>query len=54
MMHKRTRLSDLVGDVLWHLKSNGAWRYKLSDIYATPEVDQAVAELSAAEKLKAA
>ena len=52
--HKRTRLSDLVSDVLWHLKSNGAWRYKLSDIYATPEVDQAVAELSAAEKLKAA
>ncbi len=52
--HKRTRLNDLVGDVLWHLKRNGPWRYKLSDIYYTPEVDQAVAELGAAEKLKAA
>ena len=52
--HKRTRLNDLVGDVLWHLKRNGPWRYKLSDIYYTPEVDQAVAELLTAEKLKAA
>ncbi|MCA1626033.1 MAG: IS630 family transposase [Acidobacteria bacterium] len=52
--HKRTRISDLVGDVIWHLKGNGPWCYKLSDIYHTPEVDQALAELVAARKLKAA
>ena len=52
--HKRTLLADLVGDVVWHLKRNGPWRYKLSDIYYTPEIDQAVAELVAARKLKAA
>lgn len=52
--HKRRRLADLVSDVVWHLKRNGPWRYKLSDIYSTPEIDQAVAELAAARKLKAA
>ena len=52
--HKRTRIEDLVSDVVWHLKRNGPWRYKLSEIYYQPEVDAAVAELTAAEKLKAA
>ncbi len=52
--HKRTRLSDLIGDVVGHLKRNGPWRYSLSDIYYTSEIDQAVAELIAARKLKAA
>jgi transposase len=52
--HKRKRLRDLVADVIWHLKINGPWPYKLSEIYYTPEVDAAVAELIAAEKLKAA
>lgn len=52
--HKRTLLADLVGDVVWHLKRNGPWRYQLSDIYYAPEIDQAVAELVAARKLKAA
>lgn len=52
--HKRTLLADLVGDVVWHLKRNGPWRYKLSDIYYAPEIDQAVAELVGARKLKAA
>jgi transposase len=52
--HKRTRISDLVGDVVWHLKGNGPWRYKLSDLYYTPEIDQAVAEVADAQKLKAA
>ena len=52
--HKRTRLTDLVGDVVWHLSRNGPWRYRLSELYYTAEVDAAVAELSAAEKLKAA
>ena len=52
--HKRGRIEDLVGDVVWHLKRNGPWRYKLSEIYYQPEVTAAVAELAAAEKLKAA
>ncbi len=52
--HKRTQISDVVGDVLWHLKANAPWRYKLSRIYYTPEVDQAVAELATTRKLKAA
>jgi transposase len=52
--HKRTRLAELVLDVMWHLKHNGPWRYRLSEIYYAPEVDAAVAELLIAEKLKAA
>ncbi len=52
--HKRTHIAELVGDVVWHLKRNGPWRYKLSEIYNEAEVDRAVIELSAAEKLKAA
>lgn len=52
--HKRTRLAELVSDVMWHLKGNGPWRYRLSEIYYSPEVDAAVDELLAAEKLKAA
>ncbi len=52
--HKRNRIADLVSDVVWHLKRNGPWRYKLSEIYYAPEVDTALAELKMAEKLKAA
>lgn len=52
--HKRKRLRELVGDVVWHLRVNGPWRYRLSEIYYTQEVTQAVAELHAAAKLKAA
>jgi len=52
--HKRTRIADLVNDVKWHLRSNGPWRYKLSSIYYTPEIDAEVAELRATQKLKAA
>lgn len=52
--HKRTDIAQLVGDVVWHLKANDPWRYKLSKIYYTPEVDQAVADLAAMRKLKAA
>ena len=52
--HKRTGIAELVSDVLWHLKRNGPWRYRLSEIYYAPEVDAAIAELLAAEKLKAA
>ena len=52
--HKRKRLRDLVGDVVWHLRVNGPWRYRPSEIYYTPEVTQAVAELKAMANLKAA
>jgi len=52
--HRRKCITELVADVVWHLKRNGPWRYKLSEIYYAPEVDRAVAELLAAEKLKAA
>ena len=52
--HKRGRIADLVDDVKWHLKRNGPWRYQLPSIYYTPEIDTAVAELSDAQKLKAA
>jgi transposase len=52
--HKRTRLADPVSDVMRHLKRNGPWQYRLSEIYYAPGVEAAVAELLAAEKLKAA
>lgn len=52
--HKRKCITELVADVVWHLKRNGPWRYRLSEIYYVPEVDRAVDELLAAEKLKAA
>jgi len=52
--HKRTGILDLVDDVVWHLKANAPWQYKLSRIYYAPEVDQAVADLAATRKLKAA
>ncbi len=52
--HKRTSITDLVSDVVWHLKANAPWQYKLSEIYYTPEVDSAVTELSTERKLKAA
>jgi transposase len=52
--HQRKQLAELVADVVWHLKRNGPWRYKLSEIYYTPEVDAALGELVAARQLKAA
>lgn len=52
--HKRKRITELVADVGWHLKRNGPWRYKLSEIYYTPEVTAALSELGDTEKLKAA
>ena len=52
--HKRTQIDEVVGDVVWHLKANAPWRYKLSRIYYTPEVAQAVTELATTRKLKAA
>jgi len=52
--HKRTRIADLVSDVVWHLKRNGPWRYRLSELYYEAEVDAAMAELLTAEKSMAA
>ena len=52
--HKHKWITDLVSDVVWHLKRNGPWRYILSGIYYAPEVDAAVVGLVAAEKPKAA
>ncbi len=37
--HTRRRLRTLVVDVEEHLAENGPWKYRLSEIYYTPEVD---------------
>jgi putative transposase len=52
--HRRKRLRDLIEDVRRHLRVNGPWRYKLSEIYDTPEITAAVAELESAAQLLAA
>ncbi len=52
--HKRKRLRDLVGDVLRHLRSNGPWPYKLSQLYYTPQVTRAVEEIYRTGQLQAA
>ena len=52
--HKRTRLDELVTDVKEHLRWNGPWRYRLSEIYYAPEVEAAVTQLQGAQELKAA
>ena len=52
--HKRTQIADLVADVKAHLRWNGPWRYKLSELYYTPEVTAALAELNAAAQQHAA
>ena len=52
--HKRRDLAELVADVKEHLRWNGPWRYRLSEIYSAPEVEAALAELKDAQELKAA
>jgi transposase len=52
--HKRKRLRDLVEDVRRHFQINGPWKYKLSEIYYSPEVTAAVEKMAAVENLKAA
>src|SRR5215208_4956858 len=47
--HKRRHLTELVADVKEHLRWNGPWRYRLSEIYYTPEVEAASAQMSATE-----
>jgi transposase len=52
--HKRGQIADLVTDVKAHLRWNGPWRYKLSELYYRPEVTAALAELTAAAQQRAA
>lgn len=52
--HRRKRIRDLVKDVDRHLETNGPWKYKLSEIYYTPDITAAVRKLDAAEFPKAA
>jgi putative transposase len=47
--HKRKHLTELVADVKEHLRWNGPWRYRLSEIYYTPEVEAALAQMSVTE-----
>lgn len=52
--HRRKQIGQLVGDVEQHLKVNGPWPYKLSEIYYTAEVSAAVKELEKQQLLEAA
>lgn len=46
---KRRHLTGLVADVKEQLRWNGPWRYRLSEIYDTPEVEAALTQLSGTE-----
>lgn len=50
--HKRKRLGDLVKDVEAHLRFNGPWKYKLSEIYYEQEITDAMNNISANSQLK--
>src|SRR5262245_3173869 len=52
--HRRTRLPALVADVEDHLRLNGPWKYKLSDLYDEPAVTAAVESIAAEELTKVA
>jgi len=52
--HTRKRMWHLGQDVKRHLRSNGPWRYALSEIYYTPEVTAAVETLQTADSSLAA
>jgi transposase len=52
--HQRKRLPDLVLDVEDHLRLNGPWKYKLSDLYYEPAVTAAVENIAAEEHVKVA
>jgi putative transposase len=52
--HKRKRLRDVLKDVERHIQENGPWRYKLSQVYAAPEVTAAVEDIAAEEQPKIA
>jgi transposase len=52
--HQRTRLEALVRDVERHLALNGPWKYKLSQLYYTPEVTAAAGRISHEQQLQQA
>ena len=52
--HQRKRLPDLVADVENHLRLNGPWQYKLSELYYEPAVTAEVENIAAEEQAKAA
>jgi hypothetical protein len=43
-----------VADVVEHLHVNGPWKYKLSDIYHTPAVTEAVEKMAIEQTLATA
>lgn len=45
--HKRKCLRDLVQNVERHVQENGPWQHKLSQLYDTSEVTEAVANIAA-------
>jgi transposase len=52
--HTRKRLRNLVSDVERHLRQNGPWLSKRSQLYDAPEVTAAVERIAAAERVKVA
>jgi hypothetical protein len=52
--HKRKCLCDVVSDVERHLRQNGPWLYKLSQLYDASEVTAAVERIAASERVKVA
>jgi transposase len=48
--HTRTRLPALVADVEDHVRLNGPWKYKLSDLYDERVVTTAVEHIAAQEQ----
>ena len=52
--HQRKRLPELVADVEDHVRLNGPWQYKLSDLYYEPAVTAAVENIAAKEHAKVA
>jgi putative transposase len=48
--HQRKRLPSLVADVEEHLRLNGPWKYKLSDLYYEPAVTIRVERIATEEQ----
>jgi hypothetical protein len=49
--HQRTCIEALVWDVERHFVLNGPWKYKLSQLYYTPEVTAAVERIAKEQQL---
>lgn len=52
--HQRKRLPDLIADVEDHLRLNGPWPYKLSELYHEPAVTAAVEKIASEEHTQVA